>query len=353
MRPDSKTPVPNASITEVAALAGVSIATVSRVLTGQRNKNDGIDRRVRKAAAQLQYSPNIAASALRSNILHTLGIIVSDPSDPFTSRFLTALEASANTIGKQLLIGIGKERETQINRIKSMIVRRVDGIIIIPVSGLRIDPDLESAYRSLPMVQISNPLISDHIDWVGIDESESMQIALDHLSAHNARSIAFLSDIIDSDASADRYMTFQTSMNLRNLITEPSWTTFADGTIQRGYDDTLTIFDARNPRPDAILCENDEVAVGAVLALHTLGLQVPDDICVIGRGDTHMAQSVSPALSSLRPPIQDIVNESLRLVSRESVNAYRMPAHIEFPLQLIERESTATPRFGSSDMALP
>lgn len=66
-----------------------------------------------------------------------------------------------------------------------------------------------------------------------------------------------------------------------------------------------------------------------------------------------MAQSVSPALSSLRPPIQDIVNESLRLVSRESVNAYRMPAHIEFPLQLIERESTATPRFGSSDMALP
>ena len=105
------------SITNVAATAGVSIATVSRVLSGKRGKDDDIARRVREAAKQLGYSVNYAASALRSDVTKTIGLVIPSATEPFAAQLLDEIEPTIDTESQQLLLGIGATQEAQAERI--------------------------------------------------------------------------------------------------------------------------------------------------------------------------------------------------------------------------------------------
>ncbi len=353
MIPDSTMPVSNASITDVAAMAGVSTATVSRVINGQRTQDDSIARRVLKAADALHYSANNAASTLRSNVTHLLGLVLPDPHQALAAGLLAELEPAVEATGRQLLVGIGPDAQTQHDRIAAMAARKVDGLVIVPPVNAQPDHELEALAKLLPIVQISGTVISSRINWIGVDQSAAVQITLDHLSAHNASAVAFFGDNVDSDDAAERYTTFQTSMSMRNMDSEPAWSTFGPNTVKRGYDDAMALFAAPGRRPDSIICSSDVVAAGALLALHELTVQVPEEVCVIGAGDTSTTQAVHPTLSSLRPPIASMAKEALRLICKGPAGKRWLPSHTAFPPQLIERESTATPRFGSSDMEVP
>lgn len=346
-------PISNASITDVAAMAGVSTATVSRVINGQRTQDDSIARRVLKAADALHYSANNAASTLRSNVTHLLGLILPNPHQALAAGLLCELEPAVESTGCQLVVGIGSDEQTQRDRIAAMAARKVDGLVIVPPDNAQPDHELDALAKLLPIVQISGPVISSRINWIGIDQSAAVQIALDHLSAHNASAVAFFGDDVDSDDAAERYTTFQTSMSMRNMDSEPAWSTFGSNTVKRGYDDAMALFAAPGRHPDSIICSSDAVAAGALLALHELTVRVPEEVCVIGAGDTPTAQAVHPTLSSLRLPIASIVKETLRLLHKGPAGKRWLPSHTAFPPQLIERESTATPRFGSSDMEVP
>ena len=123
------------SITNVAATAGVSIATVSRVLSGKRGKDDDIARRVREAAKQLGYSVNYAASALRSDVTKTIGLVIPSATEPFAAQLLDEIEPTIDTESQQLLLGIGATQEAQAERIESLANRHVDGLIVVPAAG--------------------------------------------------------------------------------------------------------------------------------------------------------------------------------------------------------------------------
>ena len=124
------------SITNVAATAGVSIATVSRVLSGKRGKDDDIARRVREAAKQLGYSVNYAASALRSDVTKTIGLVIPSATEPFAAQLLDEIEPTIDTESQQLLLGIGATQEAQAERIESLVNRHVDGLIVVLAVGL-------------------------------------------------------------------------------------------------------------------------------------------------------------------------------------------------------------------------
>ncbi|MCI1832930.1 MAG: LacI family transcriptional regulator [Bifidobacterium sp.] len=343
----------NSSITDVAALANVSTATVSRVLTGRRTKDDDIARRVRKAANQLNYSVNYAASALRSDVTNTLGIVMPDPLTPLSSHLLSRFEAAANDAGKQLLVALGADESTQRSRIDTLVSRKADGIVALPCTGADLSPTLEDYVRSVPIVQVSGHCSSFHVNWVGIDETASMQMAMDHLADYNSTAIAFLSAAVDSSAAAELFITFQSSANLLNLLTEPEWTTFGDCSAKRGYDDTMRLFTSRGTHPNGLICATDAIALGALMALHTLGIGVPDDVLVIGSGDSPESAISSPTLTSTRAPVELIVSETMRLLGNEHGSQHWLPAHIAFPPRLVQRESTTATRIGSSDMAAP
>lgn len=144
----------SASIVNVAAIANVSTATVSRVLSGKRTKDDDIARRVRAAARTLNYSVNFAASALRSTVTRTIGLVVPSAQDPFSARLIDTLEPLVNQSGRQLALSVGRTPEVQKERIVLMAARHVDGLIVVPLPGVDLGDVLAQYAQEIPAVQI-------------------------------------------------------------------------------------------------------------------------------------------------------------------------------------------------------
>ena len=163
----------NSSITNVAALANVSIATVSRVLSGKRTKDDDIARRVRAAAAHLNYSVNYAASALRSTVTNTIGLVIPTANDPFCAQLLDEIEPVIDVDSQQLLLGIGGDQATQIQRIESLMDRHVDGLIVLPAWEAYLSAEFEHYASTLPIVQVGGRQCSFRTSMVSVDEKRS------------------------------------------------------------------------------------------------------------------------------------------------------------------------------------
>ncbi|WEV42113.1 LacI family DNA-binding transcriptional regulator [Bifidobacterium sp. ESL0682] len=350
----SRSDSPNNSITEVAALAEVSTATVSRVLSGRRNKDDDIARRVRDAAEKLHYSANSAASSLRSDITNTLGVVIPSPIDAFSAQLLSKLEPKAREDGKYILASMGETAKEQGECIDSLIARGVDGLIVIPIPGADLSEIIaDSATDKIPIVQISGRNTSSKVNWVGIDGVSSMREAITHITDHNGTSIMFMSAGLDNDATADAFVAFQNSSQITGYLHEPEWTTFGECTIQRGYNDTLKAFEDAEDRPNAIICSSDDIAVGSMMALQQLGIAVPNEVKIIGFGDSQLAAAYHPSITTLRPPYESMAEEALRLIKLKRSGRHHLPSHTAFPPQVIRRESTSSPRIGTSDMADP
>ena len=167
--PEQRPQPATSSITNVAAMAHVSIATVSRVLSGKRTKDDDIARRVRAAAEELNYSVNYAASSLRGAATNTIGLVIPSATDHFSAGLLDELEPVIDMERQQLLLGIGNEQHTQDERIESLVARKVDGIIIVPAAGVDLAHTLDRTTMTTPIVQVGGRQRSFRTSMVGID----------------------------------------------------------------------------------------------------------------------------------------------------------------------------------------
>ncbi|MBQ1512873.1 LacI family DNA-binding transcriptional regulator [Bifidobacterium merycicum] len=325
----------SSSITNVAALANVSIATVSRVLSGKRGKDDDIARRVRAAAEQLNYSVNYAASSLRSDVTNSIGLVIPSATESFSAQLLDELEYAIDADAQQLLIGIGADRSAQTDRIESLLSRHVDGLIVVPGTETDLTETLDRHADSLPIVQIGGHQQSFKTSMVSIDESASMELIMRHLVERGSHAVAYMAGKEVSFESAELFTMFHTQVRSYRLVSHTDWNQFGERTVQRGYDCSMRLFSKDN-RPDALVCADDAVAFGAMVALHTLGLRVPEDVRIVGFDDSPLAATTMPTLTSVHPPFEQIVSESLRLIASET----GMPAHISLPPQLMIREST-------------
>lgn len=326
----------NSSITNVAALANVSIATVSRVLSGKRTKDDDIARRVRAAAAHLNYSVNYAASALRSTVTNTIGLVIPTANDPFCAQLLDEIEPVIDVDSQQLLLGIGGDQATQIQRIESLMDRHVDGLIVLPAWGAYLSAELEHYASTLPIVQVGGRQCSFRTSMVSVDENAAMEIVIGHLAERGIASVAYMAGKEISFESAELFTMFHTQMRAHHLATETEWNKFGDRSVQRGFNCAMRLFSEPLVQPEAVVCADDAIAFGVMVALHSLGLRVPEDVLVVGYNDSLIARTTMPPLTSVRPPFKQIVSEALRLLNDSPDN----PAHISLAPQLIVREST-------------
>lgn len=331
----------SSSITDVAALAEVSTATVSRVLSGRRTKDDDISRRVHAAARKLNYSVNYAASSLRSDVTNTIGLLIPSATDHFSARLLDALEPVVDTDNRQLLLAIGTTQQLQADRIESLAARHVDGLIVVTATGADLAPTLERFAQDIPIVQVGGRRRSFHSSMVSVDENAAMQMSIGHLAERGAASVAYLAGKEISFESAELFALFHTQMRSFGLTTHTDWNQFGDRTVQRGYQCAMRLFGgpgvAKYGRPDALLCEDDAIAFGAMMALRTLGIDVPADVKIIGYNDSQIANAAMPTITSVRPPFDQIVSEALRLISLGPSH----PTHVSMPPELIVRGSTA------------
>ena len=297
--PEQRPQPATSSITNVAAMAHVSIATVSRVLSGKRTKDDDIARRGRAAAEELNYSVNYAASSLRGAATNTIGLVIPSATDHFSAGLLDELEPVIDMERQQLLLGIGNEQHTQDERIESLVARKVDGIIIVPAAGVDLAHTLDRTTMTTPIVQVGGRQRSFRTSMVGIDENAAMESIVAHLAEQGVRSAAYLAGKEVSFESAEMFAMFHTQMRTHRLVTDTSWNRFGDSTVERGYQCVWRMFADSDARPpEAVICADDMIALGAMIALQTLGIRVPDDVRVVGYDDSPLALTTMPTLTS-------------------------------------------------------
>ncbi|WP_300765944.1 LacI family DNA-binding transcriptional regulator [uncultured Bifidobacterium sp.] len=293
-----------ATIIDVAALAKVSTATVSRVLSGRRSKDDEIDRRVRQAANDLRYHVNDAASALRGESTNTWEMAMADPTDGFSCSLLPNVIAVASSCGKRVLTTL-LDDSGHARRDDSSIQRRshpygIEGRILLPASCPSSQPPLNS---SIVDIVVSPHAINADLPCVFIDQNSTMDIAVTHLASHGAHRTAFLGAAPNFGSSnplrdASYLIAFEESTHVVNQTTRPEWVLLGPRTAARGYADALRLMTRTSDAPDSLICVDAQVASGARLALDSLH-DISTPIVAIDDHPTHAG--IDERIALLRP----------------------------------------------------
>ncbi|KYD10696.1 hypothetical protein B4119_2407 [Parageobacillus caldoxylosilyticus] len=299
-------------IKDVAKLANVSTATVSRVLRNADNVKEETRKRVLEAIEKLHYQPNVLGRYLRRMETETILVVVPDMTNPFFSKVLRGIESVAIQNGYRVLLGDTQNNvrleEEYLNLLHQ---KQVDGTIFLTA---RINKELmEEMSRQFPIVLACEYLEGATIPTVSIDNISSARKATEHLIKLGHRRIAHLSGPMNIILSRDRLRGYQQAMMQYELDVEPVLIQEGDFSYESGYNLTLKLLALKNP-PTAIFAANDEMAIGAIKAIRKLSLRVPDDIAVVGFDDIKIASIFEPNLTTISQPMFEIGEKAMNLL---------------------------------------
>jgi DNA-binding LacI/PurR family transcriptional regulator len=326
------------NIKEVAKLARVSTATVSRTINGlQVTPNTA--KRVHQAIKQLNFYPNTHARTLVSGRSRMVGLIISDITNPFFPELVKSFEEQANRHGLDVIFG---DTDYQPKRmaavIRRMVERKVDGVAIMTSET---DPDLvaELTHRSIPTVLLDTGQSSSLSTNIRIDYAQGIEEALEHLVSLRHRHIAFIAGPANLQSAQVRRLAFVAGMKKRGLSVSKEMVETGDHRVEGGMQAMRNLLKLPS-RPTAIMASNDLTAIGALGVLHGAGLQVPRDISLVGFDDISFASLTNPPLTTVvlsRPQLARIAIAALeRLSGKDNLNAQ----DDSVPTHLVVRSST-------------
>ncbi|MBC2666704.1 LacI family DNA-binding transcriptional regulator [Novosphingobium flavum] len=327
------------TIIDVAREAGVSSATVSRVMSAPHQVAEGTRARVLATMARLGYTPNIAAKTLRTLRTDKVVVAVPDITNPFCAQFIRGVEEAASAAGYAVLLGdtrYDKNREEQY----AMMVRRreADGLILLghgtPTCLREV---LDDSGRPLPFINACGFSPDPRIPAVQIDNLHAAAEVIEHLADLGHKRIGIISGPRAAPNSKDR-ITGVHSVQLERPDLEIS-AVEGDFSINSGLRRTLELLDSPNP-PTAIFCLSDEMAMGALAAFRERGLTCPRDISLAGFDDIAYAQYMNPPLTTVRQPMESMGHEVFRILHDFLTGTPSLVRRVTLAHQLIAREST-------------
>ncbi|HEY7497822.1 MAG TPA: LacI family DNA-binding transcriptional regulator [Vicinamibacterales bacterium] len=333
------------NIREVAKRAGVSTATVSRVLSRPDVVSPDTRVRVLKAVERLGYAPNSVAKNLRTLKSRKLLVTVPDISNPFFALILQGIEESAQKNGYSVLLGDTQHDERREERYALMLKQKeADGLIFL---GHRLPKAAASVVREMapncaPIVNGCEFSADLGVPSVHIDNAKAAAEAMQHLYDLGHRRIGVVTGPLLSPLSRDR-LTGAVAAASNQQAEGDVIVRHGDFSISSGAaaaDDLLTL----TPRPSAIFCFNDEMAMGVIAAARRRGLSVPDDLSVVGFDDIRFAQCVEPPLTTIAQPMREIGEGTVRLLLQILEGNRPAPMSVTLPHKLHVRSSTAPPR---------
>ena len=331
------------TLADVASRAGVSEATVSRVLSASRPVGRETATRVRRAAHELGYTGNSIARALRKNRTDTVGMVVPSILNPFFTGLVDSMERALHADGKQLfLCDSRQDPEIEAEHLQSLLQRQVDGIVISACDQTRSVPALRAAARLTPLVQLDRRVDFEGADWIGVDDDVAMRLVLEHLHASGTKSAAFVSSAMTNSSTSQRLAGFRRHAERLGIEVRESWIVLRDYSIESGTLAGQMLLDSEEPSPQAIVCADDLIAIGVLRACRELSISVPDQVQVTGFDDITFAEYVAPPLTSLAQPTDRMASEALHLLQ---VTSSHLPkhagTHISLEPRLVLRETTA------------
>jgi LacI family transcriptional regulator len=327
---------------DVAALAGVGVKTVSRVVNGESNVSDETRARVETAIDRLDYRRDINASHLRrlGRKTATIGLVLEDVSNPFSSALHRAIEDRARERGVMLFTGsCDEESDRERELIGTFRARRVDGIVVVPASADHRYLLPEQRART-PLVFVDRPARFINADSVTSDNVGGAERAIAHLAAFGHRRIGFLGDALEIQTAADRLRGYSLALTALGLDYDPAVVRTALRNVDVAAVAVTELLRAANP-PTALFTAQNLVTIGALRALRELGLE--HTTALVGFDDIELADLLEPAVTVVAQDPAAMGRAAADLLFRRLDGDDSPPEHVVIDVELIARGSGEIP----------
>lgn len=320
---------------DVSREAGVSSATVSRVLTGSAEVEPATKMLVLAAVEKLGYRPNLVARGLRRQASQVIALIITDIENPFYTAVCRGVEDSARLAGYSVILcnadrDIEKEREY----LRVIEDQNASGVIISPASARRTDISNLIA-RKLPVVAVDMALAAA-TGSVLVDNKDAGALATNYLIGKHCKRIACITGPAENSTAADRLDGYFRAVAAAGLTADPDLVIYANYMEDGGYQATKRLLDLKK-RPDGLFVTNNRMAVGMLRALQEAGVSIPDEMNVIGFDELPWALELHPHLSLVRQPAYRIGQEAARLLV-DCLRGEKPALHIVLEAELVERD---------------
>ncbi len=335
------------TITDIARRAGVSAATVSRVINRTVPVDPDTEARVRAAIRELDYRPNLLARSFRRRQTQTIGLLVPDNSNPFFAELARAIEDIGFAEQYNVILCNSDLSETkQSHYIDVLLDKRVDGIILTSSGLITGETGADSAARireaHVPFVVIDRDLGEYPVDQLLVDNHQGGALAGRHLIELGHRRMACVVGPSDLTPSAGRIAGFRGALREAGIDLPDALVVQGDGRHSGGTASVRTLLQ-RNVDFTAIFAFNDVMAAGVIGELQRSGLRVPGDVSVIGFDDIPIAAAMYPSVTTIAQPIAEMARLGVDLLLRRIRGPDAPFERLVLPTRLVPRESTASP----------
>jgi len=324
------------SVQKIARMAGVSVATVSRVLNNSDRVKPANREKVLAAIEKSRYQPNLLARQLRTARSSMILVLVSDISNPFCAEVVKGIEAQAEQQGYRILLcNSGADIARSRSSLQLLSGKMVDGIITMDAFSKL--PELSQLIGAAPWVQCAEHDDEGRVSCVGIDDQRAAQAVVRHLAARGRQRIA----LINHDLSY-KYARLRQQGYLRQLEEEQrEWQAIicASALSFSAGKAAMHALLAGETRPDAVFAVSDMLAAGAMAAIQQAGLRIPEDIAVVGFDGSDLAEMVSPPLTTLAQPSGVMGRRACELLLQKIAQPDVPPQRVVMPAELVVRAS--------------
>ena len=324
-------------ISDVAKAAGVSLATVSRVLSNGGPVKAETRERILRVIEELNYQPNALARQLRTQKTKTMIVIVPNIANYLFSEVIFGIEAAASSNGYQVMIAeMHNQPSIEMHYINAIRQKQIDGII--SMSANMTQKLMQQISGGYPIVMALQSFQSDTIPSVSIDNSAAAKAMATHLIRMGRKQIVHLTNEQLHSPYSERLEGYKSALASNGLEVEDELISYGEASIQGGYDQMQGLID-KGVRFDAVFAAGDTMAIGAMKALKSHGYRVPEDIAVVGFDDIELASFWDPSLTTIRQPAHQIGQCAFRKLLAQMNGENISQLKDVLPYELVIRES--------------
>jgi DNA-binding LacI/PurR family transcriptional regulator len=337
----NRTATAQTTIKDVAKAAGVSTATVSRVLTGNANVSSELHQRVQSSMEKLGYQPRRLARSLRLKVASTFGLVVSDINDPFFNSVARRVESLAYEISySTILCNSSEDPQKENYYLEILLSERVAGVILAPCSETDY-PLVETIINAgIAVTCIDRAIRSPEVDTILVDNIQGTTQAISHLIQLGHQRIAAILPSGMHTVGLERRKAYEEVLQRSHLPIYPEWFVELDGPSDENVNSVIHLLSLPvSIRPTALFIASTHMLIDTLKAIHDAGLKIPEDVAIVVFGDSPFSALTSPPLSVVQQPVKEIANLAVKCLMDQTRDPDIPRRTFRLPTEFVIRES--------------
>ncbi|NBI13606.1 substrate-binding domain-containing protein [[Haemophilus] felis] len=326
-----------ATMKDIARIAKVSTSTVSHVINNSRFVSDEIREKVMRVVKELNYTPSALARSLKVKETKTIGLLVTATDNPFFAEVVSGVEQYCHQHHYNLILSsTAGDKDRLLNNLQTLVQKQVDGLLLMCADArFQIGRDLN---LPLPFVIMDWWPTDQSVDKIFENSEYGGYLATKTLIDYGHRHIAIITGNLKKSLAQNRLAGYQKALTEANIPLNPAWIIEENFDIEGGISGMQKVLNL-TPRPTAVFACNDSIALGAYQTLWRQGLRVPQDMSVIGYDNIHLAQYMSPPLSTINQPKAELGKLAVETLLQRIKNPQENYRTLLLEPEIIERES--------------